>query len=132
MKYVMTIPGKPTPLARPRFSNDRVYNSQRIAMTNMGILLKNQFKRDPLDGPLTMALTFFFKVPASHHKRKDDMIGTPLSHKPDLSNLIKFVEDAANGILYVDDSCIVQLDATKIYGEEEMTEITLFEWHKNP
>ena len=130
MKYTLTIPGKPVPLARPRFSNDRVYNSQRLALSNVSILLKNQFQDDPLDIPVVMHLCFYFKIPSSHHKRKDEMMGMPLSHKPDLSNLIKFVEDAANGVLYKDDSCIVHLQAWKLYGEEEKTEITLFEWQK--
>lgn len=127
---MITIPGRPIPLARPRFSNDRVYNSQRIALTNMGLLMRNQFNGEPLTDPVEMHVFFYFKIPASYHKHKDEMIGTPLAHKPDLSNLVKFVEDAANGVLYKDDSCIVHIEAWKLYGEEEMTEITLFEWQK--
>lgn len=77
-----------------------------------------------------MHITFFFKIPASHYKKRDEMLGTPLSHKPDLSNLVKFYEDAGNGILYKDDCVIVELKASKVYGDEEMTEITLIEWQK--
>lgn len=130
MKYTLTIPGKPIPLARPRFSNDRVYNSQRLALSNMSILMRNQFQADPIEHPVEMLVHFYFKVPSSHHKKKEVMMGTPLAHKPDLSNLVKFVEDAANGVLYKDDSCIVHIEAWKLYGEEEMTEITLTEWQK--
>lgn len=130
MKYTITIPGKPTPLARPRFSNDRVYNAQRLALTNTGIFIRNQFKREPICEPVVMHITFFFKIPASHYKKRDEMLGTPLSHKPDLSNLVKFYEDAGNGILYKDDCVIVELKASKVYGDEEMTEITLIEWQK--
>lgn len=38
------------------------------------------------------------------------------TQKPDLSNFIKLLEDAANGVLYHDDSQIVSIAAHKVWG----------------
>ena len=45
--------------------------------------------------------------------------------KPDLSNLIKFVEDLANGIIYKDDSQISCITACKVYSQYPRTEFTI-------
>jgi Holliday junction resolvase RusA-like endonuclease len=45
--------------------------------------------------------------------------------KPDIDNLLKFVLDAASGILYKDDSQICCISAVKRYHVNSRTEITL-------
>jgi hypothetical protein len=45
--------------------------------------------------------------------------------KPDLSNLIKFYEDCANGILFHDDKQIVELKSKKKYSLNPRTVITV-------
>ena len=37
--------------------------------------------------------------------------------KPDIDNLVKFVLDAANGVLFKDDSQVVRVLATKMYDD---------------
>ena len=41
------------------------------------------------------------------------------SSKADLDNLVKFVCDALNGIFYKDDSQIVSIYASKVWGAED-------------
>lgn len=41
--------------------------------------------------------------------------------RPDLTNLIKIIEDACNGIIYKDDSQIVRLISEKRYGSKNFT-----------
>jgi Holliday junction resolvase RusA-like endonuclease len=52
-----------------------------------------------------------------------------LSHiaRPDLSNLIKFIEDIAIGILYGDDSIIAEIYARKCYDATPRTEFELIQ-----
>ena len=41
----------------------------------------------------------------------------PPTTKPDTSNMVKAIEDAMNGVAFVDDAQIVRLFATKLYAE---------------
>lgn len=45
------------------------------------------------------------------------------AQKPDASNLVKIVEDAANGVLWHDDCQIVRLTAQKVWGLPARTEL---------
>lgn len=51
------------------------------------------------------------------------VVGIPHSKRPDLTNLIKFTEDALNGVLWEDDSIIYEIYAKKVYGETPKTVI---------
>ena len=44
--------------------------------------------------------------------------------KPDLDNCVKLVADALNGIAWLDDSQVVQVIATKLFGPVAKTEIS--------
>lgn len=123
MKYILS--GDPIPLARPRFrKNSGVYDPQLSLKQRSQLELKIQHGARPLlKGPLELIVTFFMKIPISK-KRKI----YPYNYhaiKPDLSNLIKFVEDVATGILYEDDSIIVSIQSVKYYAIVPRTEIIL-------
>lgn len=65
-------------------------------------------------------------IPKSYSKKaRLKSIGEPHQKKPDISNLIKFTEDALNEILWEDDSVIAEIKAKKIYSEEPKTIITV-------
>jgi Holliday junction resolvase RusA-like endonuclease len=49
----------------------------------------------------------------------------PCNRKPDLSNLLKFYEDAANEVLYLDDSMIISCEMFKKYSTKPRTEINI-------
>lgn len=49
----------------------------------------------------------------------------PCNKKPDCSNMLKFYEDAANEILYPDDSMIVSGDFKKSFDKNPRTEINI-------
>jgi len=84
-------------------------------------------------GPVAMELTFYFSRPQTHfHKRQRESAGGAnlggnairvkapkyFAHQKsrDIDNLCKFVMDAFNGIVYEDDSQIVELKATKKFS----------------
>ena len=126
---IYKIYGKPLPLQRPRSSFVRklVYDPQKDQKEDAQIQLRLQHKNKAiLDGPLILDITFFMAAPVSMPlKKKAFLYGMPHFKKPDLSNLIKYVEDVAQKIIFTDDSRIVSISAKKIYAETPRTEFTI-------
>lgn len=70
--------------------------------------------------PLILSLGCAYPIPKndSRKKRAEKLCGTTKpTVKPDLSNVLKAVEDALNGIAYADDAQITELHVTKYYSE---------------
>lgn len=64
----------------------------------------------PLDEPLGLSLTFYLPRPKSAPKR----VTLPTT-RPDTSNMLKAVEDALLGVIFRDDSLLVDIIARKRY-----------------
>ena len=121
---VYIIKGDPIALARPRVGGKKVYDAQKHEKLVAGIDLRNQHgKRSFYSGPLHLRVVFYLKLPRDNHIQEGD----PHISKPDLSNLIKFIEDIGTGILYEDDKWISCIEAHKVYGKEPRTEFTIEE-----
>lgn len=115
------IPGRPVPLKRPRFGLGQVYDDQKRIKKDYARVLQYQYARGPLnEGVFELILTFYFKRPKRY--KKNDIYH---ACRPDLSNLVKFIEDVAIGVLYKDDDCIARIVAEKRYADEEKTIIEL-------
>jgi Holliday junction resolvase RusA-like endonuclease len=76
---------------------------------------------EPLDEPVELYLNFYFSRPKGHYRSgkysnvlRDD---APFLHgtKPDLDKLERAVLDALTGVVYVDDSRVASLYASKRY-----------------
>lgn len=66
---------------------------------------------------IRFSVVFRMPIPkATSNKRKIAMEMKPHIKKPDLSNLIKMIEDRAIGILYKDDNLISEINAKKVYS----------------
>lgn len=77
---------------------------------------------------LDVDIEFHMPIPKSFSNSKRIRIkGTFHNKKPDGSNLFKFYEDCANGILFKDDSKIVKASFKKVYSENPKTIITVKE-----
>jgi len=130
MKHTYVIHGDPIPLARARYGQRKVWDSQKSLKLIAGIDLKNQHEKLPFfQGPLFLTVIFFMEIPKCRYKQR--LAGRPHYYKPDLSNLIKFAEDIATGIIYHDDALIAHIDAIKIYDLNPRTEFTLEEMTRN-
>lgn len=77
-----------------------------------------------LQGSVAMKVTCVFKIPKS---RKDLSQGLAHTQRPDLDNVIKIVSDGLNGIAFADDSQIVELIGTKVWGIDEYVEVEIKE-----
>lgn len=86
------IKGDPTPLARPRMGQKRMYDSQKNIKLIASIDIASQHNNAPLiEGPIQIDITFYMKTPESiSAKRRLALHGQPHIFKPDLDNLVKF------------------------------------------
>ena len=119
MKYV--IPGAPVPLMRPRFTaGQRPWDAQKKIKASAAIVIASQHRgRAFFDGPVSLDITFYFST------SRGNLVGKHHYYKPDLSNLIKFVEDVAEAILYGNDCIIASIIAKKLYDYEARTEFII-------
>jgi len=121
MIYNFRIFGDPVSQGRPRFfvrkkggvgcedpakSKDWKQNVINQILVSNGRPEKFKF----IDGPITLTLNFFMPRPKSLPKKVKHHI-----KRPDLDNLVKAIKDALSGLLYKDDSQIIELIATKEY-----------------
>lgn len=113
--YCYIVAGDPTPLARCRFGNRRVWDSQKAEKLHFSLHLRFLHGNRPLySGPLHLEVNFYFPIPNSR-KKVISLQGSYHHFRPDISNLIKFAEDCANGILFHDDALIASIASTKRY-----------------
>jgi len=133
MTYKFMLPGNPIPAKRPRVTKTHTYSPHKEDMIRASFELQEQIRKHaypdmPLKGPVSLEVTFFMQMPKSLSKRKKALLyGEPCSSKKagDLDNLIKKLFDSGNGILYEDDSQIVELHAKKLYDYIPRTEFCI-------
>lgn len=127
MKYEYEIKGDPIPWKRAGINGKQFFDKQSKEKLYYGITLRSQHPLEiPLEGPLALEIYFYMKIPYTQaRKRKEELLDTYHTQVPDTSNLVKFVEDAANGILFLDDKQISCINAHKIWSMEPRTLIRL-------
>ena len=85
---------------------------------------------EPLETPVTLYLYIRVPMPKSYSKKRIEacLNGSeqPIK-KPDASNILKSVEDGMNGVVYKDDSQIVNIHVTKVYSSEAGVDICVKE-----
>ena len=120
----ITIPGKPFAWRRARSNGKfRFKDSQTEAheAALQAIVLRDVPK--PLEGPLRLTVSAVFAIPQSWSaKKRAAHLWRPHTQKPDLSNLIKHLEDGLNRIAWVDDSQIAEYGpCRKLWGDRDET-----------
>ena len=74
---------------------------------------------EALQTPVSLYLYIRVPIPKSYSKKKvEDCLNgldKPI-RKPDASNILKSVEDGMNGVVYHDDSQIINIHVTKVYS----------------
>ena len=121
-----TIPGQPIPWKRPGGVKHR-FDEQKYDKMIVGLQLRHQHTSQPkFIGSLLFDIEFHFSIPQKV-KNKEAWLGRYVTRTPDCSNLLKFYEDAAQGILFEDDKQIVQGTFRKIYGIDPKTVIRITE-----
>ncbi len=134
MNFAIAIPGPPIAKARPRFVRRGkfvgTYNPQETEEGRFLFEVQKQWRSDPITEAITVECFFSMPIPKGTSKKKEDrMLEGKEKHtkRPDISNLIKFVEDCLNGYVWKDDSQIFRIIGEKIYGENPRTIINIKE-----
>lgn len=128
----LVIPGNPIAKKRPRFVRRGgfvgTYNCQETEEGRWLWEVKSQWQGEPLTGPLEVEATFVMPIPKSVTKKTLAAIQAGQLHhikKPDVDNTSKFFMDCLNGVAWNDDCQIVKLSASKEYGAQPRTIITI-------
>ncbi len=75
-----------------------------------------------LGGPIHLDLCFVFNRPKSHYKKNGDLTKSAIKQptvRPDLDKLNRAVSDALTGLIWRDDSQVVQQTTEKTYGSTQ-------------
>ena len=120
-------PVKPKPSPRARVTKNGTYYYKNYVEWKkvLKLLAKTKMKK-PLEGAVGMKVEFFYKIPKSWSKQKKADAKWHIS-RPDKDNLLKSVFDALNGVAFVDDSQVCQLDSRKQYAEFEGVKIEIYD-----
>ena len=127
------IPGNPLPQKRHRSTfrggKPRNYDPSAQDKKKFKAMVGELGVESALKGDISLNVTFYMPRPKKHYRtgkyarllKKD----SPFWHstKPDIDNLVKFVMDALQGMLWSDDCKIVRLETSKIYSKKPRTEI---------
>ena len=119
------VTGEPVAQRRPRFNSKTKTAHDPLKSRNYKKLVSMYARRskppDLLNGPLTVQIDVFKKPPKSIAAVKKNQ--TALQNetlrpttKPDVDNYAKGVKDACNGIVWKDDSQVVELFVRKFYS----------------
>jgi Holliday junction resolvase RusA-like endonuclease len=131
-----SVDGDPVPKGRPRFARRgqfvQTYTDAKTIDYETHVALKARQAigaSEPLKGALTVFLYLRFAVPLSYTKKRKEACLNKLEFpkRVDLDNCYKSITDAMNGIVYLDDSQIVEAHIKKVYAEESGANIMVQE-----
>ena len=130
MRVVIT--GKPTSYSRPRVTKTHTYNPKAREKESAAWEIKTEWNRPLLEGIIELYITFYIKIPTNiSRKAQLNLNLKPVMKRPDLDNYIKFILDAAQDIIYKDDSQIYRIHAEKLYSINPRTEMFVKEYHED-
>ena len=121
-----TVDGDPVPKGRPRFARRgqfvQTYTDSKTLEYETHVAMRARHaigSSEPLKGSLSVFLYLRYAVPESYTKKRKEacLLGLEFPKRIDLDNVYKSITDAMNGIVYVDDSQIVEAHIKKVYAE---------------
>jgi len=131
-----TVDGDPVPKGRPRFARRgqfvQTYTDAKTIDYETQVAMRARHAigaTKPLEGALSVFLYLRYTVPASYSKKRKEacLRGVEYPKRIDIDNVYKSVTDAMNGIVYLDDSQIVEAHIKKVYAEESGANIMVQE-----
>ena len=134
------VEGDPVPKSRPRFARRgnfvQTYTDAKTIDYETHVAMKARQAigaSEPLQGALTVFLYLRYTIPASYSKKRKEacLRGVEYPKKVDIDNVYKSITDAMQGIVYANDSQIVEAHITKVYAETAGANIMVQECDSN-
>lgn len=135
-----TVYGEPVAQGRPRASTQggfvRLYDPKKSKdyKDYVRLAATEHAPAALLEGPLGMVLTVYRSIPKSFSKKKAALAEEgeirPVS-KPDVDNYLKGVKDALKGVIWKDDSQVVEVFAQKRYSARPRIEVKIKDYSKS-
>jgi len=139
MSFMLTylVEGTPVGKGRPRFARrgNFVSTYSPTKTRDYEDLIKEAARKamgsnELLETPVTVAIYITVPIPSSYSKKRTEacLSGSerPIK-KPDIDNVAKCFLDAMNEIVYKDDTQVLTLHITKVYGTVGMVEVMVKE-----
>ena len=137
MQIMFTVYGDPVAKGRPRFAKRgnfvQTYTPEKTKTyeTEVAMMAKAAMgASEALEGALEAFIYVTYAVPASYSKKRSEACLSGLekhTKKPDLDNVVKSVVDGMDKIVFLNDSQITSIHATKVYGEIAKVEVMVRE-----
>lgn len=131
------VEGTPVPKGRPRFARRGKFVSTYSPKTTVDYETKvaeaaqlAMGSSEPLETPVGAYIYITLPIPASYSKKRTQacLSGDERpTKKSDIDNFCKAIFDGMNGIVFLDDSQVVSLHSTKVYGTVGMVEVMVKE-----
>lgn len=105
-------PIDPVPKGRPRLAKGRVFTPKKTKdfEDNIKKMASQQYRNGPIKDAVAITVVFVIKKPKTV-KREYPTV------KPDIDNFVKSLCDGLNGIAWVDDAQVIEVNASKKYGQ---------------
>ena len=137
MQIHFQVEGDPKGKGRPRFSRvgsfTKVYtDKQTLSYEAMIATFAKQAMgvNDLLETPVSVFLYVRLSVPQSYTKKRREACLSGAEKpckKPDIDNIAKTYLDAMNGVIFVDDTQVVDLHVKKLYTEKAGVDVMVME-----
>lgn len=127
MKTTVVFPLRPIAKQRPRLSKGNVYTptQTKVFENTIKFCYGNRHFYDK--EYIKVSILFKFEVPKSYSKKKhlEAIEGKIRPTKADIDNYIKSVLDGLNRVAWSDDRYVAEIQASKIFSNENEIEITI-------
>ena len=121
VRWDCVLPVRAIAKGRPRFGNGRTFTPEKTVSAEQEISwLLRKHLAPKFEGPVHLGLLVTFSKPKSAPKKRTHPVV-----KPDIDNVMKLFCDAANGILWNDDSQICSASLCKRYGLDDSIRISV-------
>ena len=133
MPIVFRVPGDPVPQPRPRITtrgkHGHAYTPAEHPIHGYRAAIAAAAREAgavPTDAaPITLIVDLVFGRPKSHFLTSGLKADAPKLPRADCSNCLKGIEDALNGVAWVDDTQIGRIVVEKSYGKEGSTTVRI-------
>ena len=135
--FLFIVPSDPVPKARARITCRGSYDPQKRHVQEdrswiYALLHEMPSYNEEFGDISSVQIKFFLPMPSTKYYKKLHGItdGVPHRTRPDLDNLMKYIFDVGNGILWRDDSNISKMVAEKFWSDDPRTELNIVFYKK--